>query len=97
MKYLICFIEILGLKDTLNTIYETPEKTIPNIKDNIQIIDDNLIHQRPSTSLCKSWTPLASTKLLRSTEKNDKLSSELFNLNIIKILILLVNNFFFFV
>lgn len=57
LKYLICFIEMLDLEDTLNTISETPEKTVHNIKENNQIIDDNLIHQRPSTSLCTSWTP----------------------------------------
>lgn len=84
---------MLGLEDTLNTIYETPEKSIQNIKDNNQIIDDNLIHQQPSTS----WTPLASTKLLRSSGKNDKLSSELFHINIIKILILLVSKIYFYI
>jgi len=86
---------MLGLEDTLNSI-EAPEKTIQNIKENTKIIDDNLIHQ-PSTSLCTSWTSLASTKLLRSTGKNDKLSSELFHLNIIKILILLVTKIYFYV
>ncbi|KAL4136348.1 hypothetical protein QTP88_007896 [Uroleucon formosanum] len=68
--------EILGLEDTLNTISETPEKTLQNIKENNQIIDDNLIHRQPSTSLCTSWSPLASTKLLRSIGKNDKLSTK---------------------
>lgn len=66
---------MFGLDDTLNTIYEIPEKTKQNIKDNNQIIDDNLVHQQPSTSSCTSWTPLASTKLLRSSGKNNKLSS----------------------
>jgi len=60
---------MLGLEDTLNTNYETSEKTIKNIRDNNQIIDDNLVHQRPSTSSCTSWTPLASTTLLRSSGK----------------------------
>lgn len=87
----------MGLEDTLNTISETPEKTLQNIKENNQIIDDNLIHRQPSTSLCTSWSPLASTKLLRSTGKNDKLSSELFHLNIIKILILLVSKVYLYV
>lgn len=67
------FIEVLGLEDT---IYTTPTvKTLHNIKDNNQTIEDNLIHQQPSTSPCTSWTPLASTKLLRSTGTNNKLSS----------------------
>uniref|UniRef100_A0A2S2PGK1 Uncharacterized protein n=1 Tax=Schizaphis graminum TaxID=13262 RepID=A0A2S2PGK1_SCHGA len=54
--------EMLGLEDTLNTIYDTSDKTTQNIND---------------TSLCTSWTPLASTKLLRKSGKNDKLSTKL--------------------
>lgn len=75
MLYLIYFIEVLILEDTLHTINETPVKSMQKTKDNNQIIDDNLIHQLPSTSSCTSWTPLESTKLLRSSGKNSKLSS----------------------
>lgn len=65
--YLIYFIKVLGLEDTLHKIDETPLKEV-------KIIDDNLINQRQSSST--SWTPLDSTKLLRSSGKNNKLSSE---------------------
>lgn len=84
---------MLGLEETLHTIYETPVETIQKTKDNNQIIDDNLIHQQPS----KSWTPLDSTKLLRSTGINNTFLRKLFYLNIIKILIILVSKIYFFI
>lgn len=66
---------MLILEDTLHTINGTPVTSIQKTKDNNQIIDENLINQLPSTSSSTSWTPLDSTKLLRSSGKNNKLSS----------------------
>lgn len=66
---------MLGLDDTVNILYEALVKTTQNIKDKNQKIDDNLIHQRSSTCSCTSWTPLPSTRLFRSSGKNNKLSS----------------------
>lgn len=61
----IYFIEVLNLEDTLHATNET--------------LMNNPINNQPGTSSIYEnthlWTPLESTKLLRTTEKHKKLAS----------------------